>query len=121
MPLSDYEQRILEDIERRLAEDDPRLADQVARTSLYSHLARRVRRATLAFIAGLAMLALFFVSIWIALIGFAVMLTSALIVYRDLKRIGQDQLRSMSREGRTLPGFLARLTSRFRGERPPAE
>ena len=30
MPLSEHEQRILEDIERRLEEDDPRLAEAVA-------------------------------------------------------------------------------------------
>jgi len=113
MPLSEHEQRILEDIERRLEEDDPRLADAVARTSLYTHLARRIRWATLAFVAGFIMLLLFFVSQWVALAGFAVMLISALIAYRYLKQIGQDQLRSMQNRY-SLPAFLARLSGRFR-------
>ena len=45
MPLSDHEQRILEEIERRLAEDDPAFVEQVGRTDLYTHLARRIRLA----------------------------------------------------------------------------
>ena len=45
MPLSDHEQRILEEIERRLAEDDPKLDEHVGRTDLYTHLARRIRLA----------------------------------------------------------------------------
>ena len=52
MPLSDHEQQILDEIERRLAEDDPKLVEQVARTDLYTHLTRRIRLAGLAFIAG---------------------------------------------------------------------
>ena len=47
MPLNDHEQRILEEIERRLAEEDPGFVEQVGRTDLYSHLARRSRLATL--------------------------------------------------------------------------
>jgi hypothetical protein len=43
MPLSEQEQRILEDIERRLQQEDPRFAQQVSRSSLYSHLTRRIR------------------------------------------------------------------------------
>ncbi|MEX0991893.1 MAG: DUF3040 domain-containing protein [Actinomycetota bacterium] len=118
MPLSEHEQRILEDIERRLSEDDPRFAETVGSTSLYSHLARRIRWASLAFLAGFALLLLFFVSIWIALAGFVVMLAAALLCYRSLKQLGQDQLRAMVRDGRfSLPGLLARLTGRL----PPGD
>ena len=62
MPLSDHEQRILEEIERRLAEEDPRLAEQVSNTSLYTHLARRIRWASLTFLVGFVMLLLFALS-----------------------------------------------------------
>ena len=121
MPLSEHEQRILEDIEKRLSEDDPRFAETVTRTSLYTHLARRIRWASLAFFAGFALLMLFFVSIWIALVGFVVMLGAALLCYRYLKQLGQDQLRSMAREGRfSLPALLARLSGRLPpGQDPP--
>ena len=59
MPLSEHEQKILEEIERRLAEDDPKLVEQVGRSDLYSHLARRIRRAGLAFVLGFILLLFF--------------------------------------------------------------
>ena len=53
MPLNDHEQKILDEIERRLAEDDPPFVEQVGRTDLYTHLVPahprvgvRVRRRT---------------------------------------------------------------------------
>ena len=70
MPLSEHEQRILEEIEKRLAEEDPRLVEQVGRTDLYTHLARRIRIAALVFFVGLLLLLLFVVSPWAAAIGF---------------------------------------------------
>jgi hypothetical protein len=122
MPLSDHEQRILEEIERRLAEEDPRLVEQVSRTSLYTHLARRIRLAAFAFVVGFVLLMFGLVSTLIGLIGFATMLFSALLIYRYLKRMGQDQLRSLQRSGRfSLPAFLARLSGRFRGQAGPPQ
>ena len=116
MPLSDHEQQILDEIERRLQEEDPRFATTVGRTSLYGHLARRIRWAVLAFLAGFVMLMLFAVSVWVAVAGFAVMLGSALLIYHQLRMMGQEQVREYSRAGRfSLTGFLARLSERFRG------
>ena len=70
MPLSEHEQRILEEIERRLAEDDPKLVEQVGRTDLYTHLARRIRLSAVAFLVGFVLLLLFVFSRWIAAVGF---------------------------------------------------
>jgi Flp pilus assembly protein TadB len=119
MPLSPDEQRILEEIEQRLSEEDPRLAEQVGRTSLYTHLSRRIRWSLLAFLAGFVMVMLFWASLWVAAIGFGVMLGSSLLVYRYLKQLGRDQIRMMQQEsGRlSLAGLLARLAGRFR-DRP---
>ena len=80
MPLNDHEQQILDEIERRLAEDDPKLVEQVARTDLYTHLTRRIRLAGLAFIVGVLLLLLFVVSVWIAVAGFVVMVVSAVMI-----------------------------------------
>jgi ABC-type bacteriocin/lantibiotic exporter with double-glycine peptidase domain len=121
MPLSPDEQRILEEIEQRLSEEDPRLAEQVSRTSLYTHLARRIRWSLLAFLVGLVMLMSFWASLWVAAIGFCVMLASSLFFYRYLKQLGRDQFRSMQQQtnGRfSIAGMLARLATRFR-DRPP--
>ncbi|HEY7755752.1 MAG TPA: DUF3040 domain-containing protein [Actinomycetota bacterium] len=120
MPLSPDEQRILEEIEQRLSEEDPRLAEQVSKTSLYTHLARRIRWSALAFLAGFLMLMAFPVSLYVAAAGFCVMLASSLLIYRYLKQLGRDQVRAMqSGAGRfSIAGMLARLSGRFR-ERPP--
>jgi Flp pilus assembly protein TadB len=117
VPLSDHEQKILAEIERKLAEDDPTFVEQVGRTDLYSHLARRIRLAAIAFVVGLVMLlVLFVVSVWFAVLGFTVMLLSAVLIYRYLGQLGRDQLRAMQQEGAlSIPGLLGRIASRFRG------
>jgi Protein of unknown function (DUF3040) len=110
MPLSEHEQRILEEIERRLAEEDPKLVEQVGRTDLYTHLARRIRLAALAFVGGFVLILLFVVSPWIAALGFVVMVLSALLIYRYLGQLGRDQVRAMQQEGRlSLTGLVGRI------------
>ncbi len=120
MPLSEHEQRILEEIERRLAEEDPKLVEQVGRTDLYSHLSRRIRLAALAFLAGLVLLLLFVVNPWIGAVGFVVMVLSALLIYRYIGQLGRDQIRAMQSEGRmSITGVLGRMAARFRPPTPP--
>src|SRR3954454_17944940 len=98
MPLSDHEQRILEEIERRLAEDDPAFVEQVGRTDLYSHLSRRIRLATIAFCVGLVMIMLFVWSVVVAAIGFVVTLMSAVLLCRYVGDVGLCKLRLMRDE-----------------------
>jgi Flp pilus assembly protein TadB len=115
MPLSDHEQRILEEIERKLAEDDPNFVEQVGRTDLYTHLSRRIRLSALAFVAGFVMLLLFVASIWLAAFGFVIMLLSAVMIYRYLGQLGRDQLRAMQAEGAlSITGLIGRMAARFR-------
>jgi hypothetical protein len=114
VPLSEHEQRILEDIERRLSEEDPRFARSVADSTLIAHLSRRIRWAAAGFLVGFVMLMLFWFSIWLALAGFAVMLTTALLIYGWVKQIGADQFRALQQSGRfSLAAMLARLSGRF--------
>jgi hypothetical protein len=115
MPLNDHEQKILDEIERRLAEDDPSFVEQVGRTDLYTHLARRIRIAAFAFVVGLLLLFLFAASVWFAFIGFGLMLASAVIIYRSLGQLGRDQLRAMQDEGAmSVTGLIGRIAERFR-------
>jgi ABC-type bacteriocin/lantibiotic exporter with double-glycine peptidase domain len=122
MPLSEHEQRILEEIEQRLKEEDPHFV-QRASLPLSAHLARRIKWATLAFCAGFVMLWLFILSVWVALAGFVVMLLSGLLVYHYLKRLGREQIQSWKRGNRfSVTALLARMAERFRGPqgKPPA-
>jgi hypothetical protein len=122
MPLSPDEQRILEEIEQKLAEEDPRLVEAVSRTSLYTHVARRVRWSALAFLAGFVMLMLFPVSLWIAAAGFGVMLLSLLLIYRYLKQLTREQVRGLQQAGGTpMAWVLSRIAARFRRPSPPPD
>jgi len=114
MPLSDHEQRILEEIERRLAEDDPAFVEQVGRTDLYTHLARRIRLAAIGLLLGLVMILLFLWSVLVAAAGFVITVVSAVLLYRYVGQLGRDQLRMMQDEGFSLSGLLGRIASRFR-------
>ena len=116
VPLSEHEQRILDEIERRLVEEDPRLP---ARTSLTSHLLRRVRWGLVAFALGFALLLSFAFNLWVAILGFALMLGSALLVYHYLRRMGRDQMRVEGTHRLSIAAALARLVERMRRPRGP--
>ena len=124
MALSPDEQRILDEIEQRLAQEDPRLVEAVSRTSLYTHLARRIKWSLLAFFLGFILLLVFLMvvpdQLWVAALAFGVMLASALLIYRYLKQLTLDQMRAMQQQsGRfSLTGLLARLAGRFRTPPP---
>ena len=47
MPLSEHEQRLLDQIERALYQEDPKFASSVRATDLRTHMRRRLRRAGL--------------------------------------------------------------------------
>ncbi len=119
MPLSEHEQRILEEIEKKLAEEDPRLVQSVTKASVSAHAWRRIRWGMVAFFAGFVLLLFFVASIWFAVVGFGVMLASGLLIYHYLKRMGRDQLRAQGERGGQLSvtAALARLAERLRRPR----
>jgi hypothetical protein len=118
MPLTPHEQRILEEIEKRLAEEDPRLVESVARATVTSHALRRIRWGIAGFVVGFVLLMLFAVNVWAAVVGFVIMLAAGLMVYTYLKRMGKEQLRSIERGGKlSVTAALARMTERFRRSR----
>lgn len=121
MPLNEHEQKILEEIERRLAEDDPKLVEQVGRSDLYSHLARRIRRAGVAFVAGFIMLLFFPISVWLAGLGFVIMVLAGAAIYRYVGQLGRDQLRDLQRNGGvSMMGVIGKLVTRLRTPRDPS-
>jgi hypothetical protein len=118
MPLTPHEERILEEIEKRLAEEDPRLVESVSKASVASHALRRIRWGLIGFVMGFVLLLLFVASVWFAVGGFVLMLVSGLVVYQYLKRMGRDQLRSQGEQGGlSVTGALARLAERLRKRR----
>lgn len=78
MPLNEHEQKILDEIERQMYEEDPKLANKVARAVRSGSDRWRMRLAAVVFlIGGLVMFASFTVSWIIAGLGFLVMVVSA--------------------------------------------
>ena len=97
MALSEHEQRILEEIERQLAAEDPALIARARRTAERSD--RRLGHAVVAFLVGfLCLLGLTFSVVW-GVLGFAIMLGAVVAgakVIRDRelpKRLSQIRTR----------------------------
>ena len=90
VPLSEDEERILQEIEQQLHATDPRLVREVSSTTVYRHAGRNLKWATLGFLAGLAfLLATFTSSTPLAVVGFLAMLGSSLWFYDNLRKMGK--------------------------------
>ncbi|HSV66564.1 MAG TPA: DUF3040 domain-containing protein [Mycobacteriales bacterium] len=120
MPLSDHEQRLLEQIERALYAEDPKFASTVSSTNLRTHARRRLVRAVLGFVLGIVAL-LAGVAKWqpLAVAGFLVMF--AAVVYavpQSKKMFGRPELRVVGEPAKTRkprkPSLLKRMEERFR-------
>lgn len=98
MPLSDEEQRILEEIERQFRRSDPRLVKNAEQTSAYRHSAKQIKIGAAGFLLGLAVMVFgFSTSLLIGLLGFAVMLAGALWVERGFRGLGRAGVNSFRR------------------------
>lgn len=97
MPLSEDEERILSEIEQGLYAEDPALAHQVGRTTLYRHALRSIRIAGAGFLLGLAVLiGGLATQVWISFLGFVVMLVAMLSIFENLQKIGRAGLVDVS-------------------------
>ena len=123
MPLSDHEQRLLEQIERALYAEDPKFASTVSSTDLRTHARRRVRRAIVLLVLGMAALLAGVMTTQVALgvAGFCVMFFALVYVASQYKKLsGRPDLRVAGSEPaqrrgkqRRMP-LLQRMEERFR-------
>jgi hypothetical protein len=89
MPLSEDEQRILQDIERSFYETDPKFAETVGSNSLYRHAGRNCKWAVAAFVVSLAVLLASFIRFpLIGFVGFVGMVAATVIFVKNIRRIG---------------------------------
>ena len=110
MPLDEHEQRILEEIERQFYQEDPKLAQAVASTTLESVRRRWHRLAVVGFFVGLIVMLVFFTtSTALAIAGFLVMVASAGWVAYNLRR-----QHSAGAASKALEGWADRLRQRWR-------
>ena len=121
MPLSEDEQRILNQIEQQFYESDPAFAQSVSQSSLYRHAFRNIKWSALLFVLGLAFLiGTLQIHFAVAFIGFIVMLLAAFIIEKNARKMGRAGLAQVTgriRGGRlrdTFGGAGERMRNRFR-------
>ncbi|MBD5788106.1 DUF3040 domain-containing protein [Cellulosimicrobium terreum] len=128
MPLSEYEQRVLEQMERALTSDDPRLAN-----TLQSPRRRSVWRYVLAgagVVAGLLLLVLGAATsqTWLGVVGFVLMFAGVVLVFQAPRSPKTGPVGTVESDGtvrRAQPaskrsgghGFLNRLEERWERRR----
>ena len=125
MPLSEDEQRILQEIEQHFYANDPEFAREVSSTSIYRHAGRNLKWATLGFVLGVVLLITTLSrSVWglplLAFAGFMLMLGSAFFFERNLRRMGKAGWQQVAESMRTsdVRGYFGsagkRMKDRFR-------
>lgn len=105
MPLSEHEQRLLEQMERALYAEDPKFATALRGADPRTHFRRRAYRATVGFVVGIALLMTGVVTriIAVSVVGFLVMLACALLAVTSWRRIptaGEVSARAARKPGR---------------------
>ncbi|MGG2465517.1 DUF3040 domain-containing protein [Streptomyces sp. RGM 3693] len=82
MPLSEHEQRMLEQMERALYAEDPKFATALEGSGLRTYTRRRVYQAVAGFLVGIGLLMAGMVAQqiwWVSVVGFLVMLGCAVL------------------------------------------
>ena len=98
MPLNENEERILAEIERQFRAGDPESAERISSTTLKGYLVRNVKWATLGFFVGLVILLGAFAFSWVlGVVGFLIMLASAMVLIQNLHKVSRLGLEQMSR------------------------
>jgi Protein of unknown function (DUF3040) len=89
VPLSEHEQRLLEQMERALYAEDPKFASALRGADLRAHYRRRAFYAVGGFLVGIALLMTGVVVqiIPVSIVGFVLMLASALFAVSSWRRI----------------------------------
>lgn len=123
VPLSEHEQRLLDQIEQALYAEDPKWANTVRISDPRNHYKRRLVKASIGFVLGVVLLMVGVVApiIPLGVGGFVVMLAACLWGLSSWKRMngfggearpgapGQPERRRANR-----PGFMERMEERWR-------
>lgn len=125
MPLSDHEQRLLEQIERALYAEDPKFATTVRSTDLKKHYKRRIIKGAALFFVGLCVLLGGTVSkiIPIGVAGFLLMVGGALVAVAGWKRLtgSSESLTGRLPRDRRRLGVMERLEERWKNRRDESD
>ncbi|MGW0556622.1 DUF3040 domain-containing protein [Streptomyces sp. NPDC002926] len=127
MPLSEHEQRMLEQMERALYAEDPKFATALEGSGLRTYTRRRVYQAVAGFLVGIALLMAGMVAqqIWISVVGFLVMLGCAVLAvtgWRRAPKPGEQQTQgdtaaTARRQPRRRRSMMNRIEQRWQRRR----
>ncbi|GAA3911508.1 spore wall synthesis complex protein [Streptomyces gulbargensis] len=126
MPLSEHEQRMLEQMERALYAEDPKFATALEGSGLRTYTRRRVYQAVAGFLVGIALLMAGMVAqqIWISVVGFLVMLGCAVLAvtgWRKAPKPGEQQagggVAAGGRQTRQRRSMMNRIEERWQRRR----
>jgi hypothetical protein len=124
VPLSEHEQRMLDQIEKALYAEDPKFAQSVRARDPRVHYRRRIIQAAIGFLVGVGLLLAGVItkSIWMGVAGFLVMLTCAMWALTSWRHMSgatapgavPDPQLKHARHSDTGQGFMERLEERWR-------
>ncbi|MFD3310756.1 DUF3040 domain-containing protein [Streptomyces sp. NPDC058656] len=131
MPLSEHEQRMLEQMERALYAEDPKFATALEGSGLRTYTRRRVYQAVAGFLVGIALLMAGMVAqqIWVSVVGFLVMLGCAVLAVTGWRKApkpgeqpaagapGAPSAPQARRQGRQRRSMMDRIEQRWQKRR----
>jgi hypothetical protein len=124
LPLSDHEQKVLQELERALYQQDPAFADRVRRENMYRYAGRYMKWSIVGFVVGLAVMIAFFTqSVAVGFLGVLIMFVSLVTFWTNLQRMGKAGLEDIGRSlradgiGNALNDTRTWLRNRFRRDR----
>ncbi|MFE9610458.1 DUF3040 domain-containing protein [Streptomyces sp. NPDC006012] len=126
MPLSEHEQRMLEQMERALYAEDPKFATALEGNGLRTYTRRRVYQAVAGFLVGIALLMAGMVAqqIWVSVVGFLVMLGCAVLAVTGWRKAPKPGERPASgapqaprRQARAKRSMMDRIEERWQRRR----
>ncbi|OIK03313.1 DUF3040 domain-containing protein [Streptomyces monashensis] len=122
MPLSEHEQRMLEQMERALYAEDPKFASALEGSGLRTYTRRRVYQAVAGFLVGIALLMAGMVAqlIWVSVVGFLVMLGCAVLAvtgWRKAPKPGEQPAAAARRQPRPKRSMMDRIEERWQRRR----
>ncbi|MEU8756084.1 DUF3040 domain-containing protein [Streptomyces chartreusis] len=124
MPLSEHEQRMLEQMERALYAEDPKFATALEGSGLRTYTRRRVYQAVAGFLVGIALLMAGMVAkqVWLSVVGFLVMLGCAVLAvtgWRKAPKPGEQPSggQQAGRQPRQKRSMMDRIEQRWQRRR----
>jgi Protein of unknown function (DUF3040) len=128
VPLSDHEQRMLDQIEKALYAEDPKFAQSVRARDPRVHYRRKLVQSAVGFLLGVGLLVAGIITkyYWMGVAGFLVMLTCAMWALTSWRHINgaatsrqgpaaaAQRKRGRGRRSGTDQGFMERLEERWR-------